>query len=376
MYNPEFISLEFAEKLASRERHIVFFLGAGTSCAAGLPDIAGLKTAAQDLLIGEDKDAYKVLGESRNIEEILSKLRLIAEVLQGETDKVSGFTQESALGLDKRICTAIAEVIRKTDIEIVHHERFATWLGLARYTKPIEIFTSNYDLLIERGLELTAVPYFDGFVGTYEGNFRADLVDSTEIEDGITPPSQWIRVWKLHGSITWTQVQKEGQTFILRVSSIEHVDPQNTLAIYPSSQKYQESRRIPFVVLGDRFRRSLSIPETLCIVSGYSFGDEHINEHLFDAARHHPSSEIIVLCFSVIPPNLAERAKSIPNLTILGPSSAVIGTIEGKWEEIPEETPFWKKGKFILGDFRALSKFLLMNSTIPEPKETREAKIT
>lgn len=376
MHKPELISSEFAEKLAPRERHLVFLLGAGASCAAGMPDIEGLKTAVQESLIGEEHEAFRVLGKNRNIEEILTKLRLITEVLKGETDKVIGFTQETASELDKTICTAIAEVIRKRNVNITYHERFASWLGQARYNKPIEIFTPNYDLLIERSLELTAVPYFDGFVGTYEGNFRADIVDSTETNDGITPPSQWIRVWKLHGSITWTQVQRDGQITILRVSDVAQIDPQRTLAIYPSSQKYQESRRIPFVVLGDRLRRSLSIPETLCIVSGYSFNDDHINELLYDAARHHPSSEILVFCFSEIPSGLAKQASSIPNLTILGPDSATISTIESKWDEFPEETPFWKDGKFILGDFRSLSKYLLLSSTILEREESGEAQVT
>lgn len=365
MFNPEKVSLEFSEKLVSRERHIVFLLGAGSSCAAGLPDISGLKDSVREQLDGEDIKNFDRLDENRNIEEILSRLRLISEVLSGNEDTVSGFTQERAEYLDKTICSKIASVIRDNDVTYRYHRWFATWVGQARYSKPIEIFTLNYDLLVERGLELSAVPYFDGFVGNYEGSFRADLVDVSESDEYVTPPPGWVRVWKLHGSITWTQVSDDAQSEIKRVSSIEKIDPKDTLAIYPSMEKYQESRRIPFVVLGDRFRRSLSIPETLCVVSGYSFSDDHINELLFNAARHNPSSEILVFCFSEIPTILLDRGKSIPNLTVLGPSKAIIGTIEGDWDEFKESTQFWDEGRFLLGDFGSLSSYLIQKPIKP-----------
>jgi hypothetical protein len=34
-----------------------------------------------------------------------------------------------------------------------------------------EIFTTNYDLVIEKSLEAIRAPYFDGFVGSYEPFF-------------------------------------------------------------------------------------------------------------------------------------------------------------------------------------------------------------
>jgi len=327
-----------------------------------LSNYALWRALRDSLLGGDDQAAYERLSDSRNIEQILSRLRLISEVLGGGIDKLDGFTAESASALDKGICASIANVIRSQTVGIEAHERFARWAGLSRYKRPIEIFTTNYDILIEQGLEQAAVPYFDGFVGNYEGSFRADLVDSTDGTDQHTPPARWIRVWKLHGSISWTQVKRNGGSVIVRTAEVTHSDPAKTLAIYPSLHKYQESRRIPFVVLADRLRRSLAIPETLCIVSGYSFGDEHINELLYDAARFHRASEVLALCYSDIPSDVAERAKGIANLTLLGPAGAVIGAVVADWQEHPEVTPFWKDGGFTLGDFKALSDFLLFDA--------------
>jgi hypothetical protein len=43
---------------------------------------------------------------------------------------------------------------------------FAAWAARTNYLTPLEVFTVNYDLLIEEAFEEFLVPYFDGFVGT------------------------------------------------------------------------------------------------------------------------------------------------------------------------------------------------------------------
>jgi hypothetical protein len=357
MHNPEQAATELAEKLASRNRHVMFLLAAGASCAAGLPDLNGLKNAVEGKLAGADQTKYRELGKLRNIEEILSRLRLIAEVLSGTADELDGLTATAAADLDKVICSAISDVIKTTTTNLEAHLRFSRWCARSPYNRPLEIFTTNYDNLIEKSLEQIAAPYFDGFVGNHEGVFRADLVDSTDGRDQLTPPQGWIRLWKLHGSISWSQTIRAGSSATIRSSA-----PGTSLAIYPSLQKYEESRRIPFVVLADRLRRALAIPETICVVAGYSFGDEHINDFLYDAAQYYPASEVLVLCFSDILPALAERAKATSNLTVVSPTKAVIGGKEANWQAPAADTPFWKGAAFSLGDFSTFSEFLLINA--------------
>lgn len=127
--------------------------------------------------------------------------------------------------------------------------------------------------------------------------------------------------------------------------------------------KYDESRRVPFVVLQDRLRRALQMPETLMFITGYSFGDAHLNEILFDAARRRPRSELIALCFSNIPDVLAEHALVTPNLQAVGATEAVLGGRRAAWED-PGDAPddVWGDGKFRLGDFSRLSAFLARSS--------------
>ena len=40
-----------------------------------------------------------------------------------------------------------------------------------------EIFTTNYDLIIEKSLEASQIPYFDGFVGSFEPFFWQESID-------------------------------------------------------------------------------------------------------------------------------------------------------------------------------------------------------
>jgi hypothetical protein len=135
-------------------------------------------------------------------------------------------------------------------------------------------------------------------------------------------------------------------------------DPASMVAIYPSFQKYEESRRLPFVALADRLRRAFAIPETLVITCGYSFGDQHINELLYDAARYYPRSEVTALFFDQIPQAVIDKALQLPNLTALGASEAVVAGLRSGWAAPAEATEWWAAGQFRLGDFRILAALL------------------
>jgi hypothetical protein len=135
-------------------------------------------------------------------------------------------------------------------------------------------------------------------------------------------------------------------------------------AIYPSDEKYDQSRRVPFVVLMDRFRRALAVPETLTLVAGYSFGDQDLNEMLFDAARAHPRSETVVFCFNDISSVVGDEAVSTRNISVLGKSEAIIGGQRLKWARTEELPGVWNGGAFQLGDFKHLARFLATKARI------------
>ena len=375
MHDPERIALEIAEKLASHDRHVIFLLGAGASCAAGLPTLAELKQSVQNGVSPDWAERFTSFSQDRNLEEVLTRLRLLSEALSGTDQVIDRFSAKDASDLDAEICRTVARAIRSASGPSEAHDAFAQWIAQSRYSRPIEVFTLNYDTLIEEGLERALVPYFDGFAGVHQGRFRPDLVDDPGGSPDLAPPPGWPRVWKLHGSVSWTLLTEGSRRTIVRQGA-SNSSEEEALAIYPSSQKYQESRRMPFVVLADRLRRSLAVPKSICIVSGFSFGDQHINEVLYEAAKLHPSSEILALFYSEIPEEARQRGLATPNLTLLGSKDAVLGGLHFEWKAPDQDSAFWSNDEFTLGDFTALAEFLRRASRpreqlvdVPETKD-------
>lgn len=361
-YDPQRFVAALGAKLATSSRHVCVFLGAGAARACGLPDIEQLQDRVLKRLSDDERGALTKQLNGRNLEEVLSRLRRIAVLVTGDQE-VDGLTAERAKTLDAVVCQAI---IKELDIEaadLAPVYRLAAWVARAGYRLPIEIFTVNYDLLLETGLERLRVPYFDGFVGTLKARFHTELVEGTPGSDAVAVPVFFVRLWKLHGSVNWAW-QDDQQ--IVRLG--QPVTDGEAAAIYPSDTKYEESRRVPFVVLQDRLRRALHHPETLVIVAGYSFGDAHLNELFFDAAARRERSEFVVFCYSEIPKTLADRACTTPNLQVASGREAILGGVRYDWKPPPDvATSLWENDQFSLRDFRKLTDYLARSSTwVPE----------
>ncbi len=81
-------------------------------------------------------------------------------------DIVRGLRAANLETLDETICQVIYDLAEKAllDSETPYH-RVAEWVDGIRRDKPVEIFTTNYDFLMEQALEDRRIPYFDGFAG-------------------------------------------------------------------------------------------------------------------------------------------------------------------------------------------------------------------
>jgi hypothetical protein len=336
-------------------------LGAGASVGAGLPDLAGLTTKVLAALTGDEKKLVETLLTGRNLEQALTRLRRIESLVEG-TEKVNGLDKATAARLDVKICAAIIDAIRRpTTLDAFH--RLGSWAGRADYRGPIEIFTANYDLLVETGLEHVGASYFDGFVGHINGFFRHDLVEGVDAASGL--PASFVRLWKIHGSSNWVWKTVDGRRRVVRYG--DHAPAGEAVAVFPSDEKYDDSRRVPFVVLMDRFRRSLAEPETLLLVSGFSFSDQHLNEIIFEAARRRPRSEVVVFCYSTVPAALKATAADIRNITVFGAEEAVVGGHCAKWEAARDEPGVAEGKRCRLGDFGCLAAFLDRQNQPHEP---------
>ncbi len=309
-------------------------------------------------------DPKKALFEAqlvgRNLEQALSRLRRIAALLEGSADTLGGLDAKAASELDAEVCRLIIEHLDVGGADLAPMLRLAGWAARADYHRPLEIFTVNYDLLIETAIERLGIAYFDGFIGALHARFRTDLVEGTPSDETSWLPSFLVRLWKLHGSVNWAW-DSDDRTEVTRLGS--PVVAGRLAAIYPSDAKYDESRRVPFVVLQDRFRRALQLPESLVLITGYSWGDEHLNEMLFDAAALRPRSEFIAFSFDGVPDVLAERAHLLPNVQAVTRNEAILGGVTDTWDAPTDPLPdVWVDDEFGLGDFKNLAAFLSRSS--------------
>lgn len=358
-HDPLRFTTDLGAKLATRSRHVCAFLGAGVGCTCGLPDVAKLQGLVLSGLKKDDSKVFEKQLHHRNLEQALSRLRRIAALVSA-AQSVDDLTSAQATALDSAVCERIVKALEiKATTDLTSMEYLAAWAGASRYHLPVEIFTVNYDLLFETALERRRVPYFDGFVGTVRARFHTELVESVIGKDEECVPAFFVRLWKLHGSVNWLWDVQD----IVRIGN--PVSGNLPAAIYPSDAKYDESRRIPFVVLQDRFRRALQEPETLVIISGYSFGDEHLNEMIFDAAARRQRSEFVAFCHSNIPDVLFKRASNTPNLQVAGGTEAILGGVRAKWKA-PASLPsdLWENNQFSLRDFRKLAEYLARSAAI------------
>ena len=362
--------------LSSATRPVGLFLGAGCPMAIRaengeplIPGIAGITKVVCECL-GKSNSLVTIMEnlkadgiEVPSVEDILTHVRGLRAIVGG--GQVRGLTADQLDQLDKHICEQIQSVVNKDLPEsITPYHRLASWIKAVERDYPVEVFTTNYDLLIEKALEDSSVPYFDGFAGALTPSFDVQAIEEDKL------PTRWARLWKLHGSINWHRDNER----VLR-----GVRTGQSPVIHPSHLKYQESRRLPYLVMMDRLRRYLAQPSAVLIICGYSFRDQHVNDVIVQGLQASRTTMAFALLFQSLQDSLdaVALASKQPNLTVLSRDGAVVGTIEGEWakrddREISEgRSPalLWsqnssndnhekKQAEFILGNFAELGNFL------------------
>lgn len=367
--------------ILSYATNIGFFFGAGTSCAFGLPNIMtltveskGRLTSHQQILFDKIETSVKDLERKAtvSIEDILNYVRQIRDITQGRKDyNFGGITGEQAAELDKDICKAVFDVIKEKEVaaDVSDIRRFMAWYDSANRGFVKEIYTTNYDMLLEMAMEANYTPYFDGFTGSYEPFFSPESIECFPAENDST--NKWLRLWKIHGSLNWMK-KEESAISSERIVRIGKIDaPINELMIYPSKEKYNLSRKEPFVAYFDRMKKYLQRGELVFICSGYSFSDQHINDIIFNAMRQNKRLYVMVLCYSDDQVNaMSAYATAHMNLCVMGPTKMIVNGTEREWIYDASTDAdvgyklYWDETtkKFMLGDFKKLIEFLIENS--------------
>ena len=166
--------------------------------------------------------------------------------------------------------------------------------------KRVNVFTLNYDTLIEQAADAAGVVLRDGFVGTHRRVFRPesyeqDLYFPAETTEGrVQRFDRVMHLYKLHGSITWTtNVPASDDPYGVQCVGFDP-DGLRQLLIYPTPAKAGETLGLPYSELFRRFAVALARPQSVLFVIGYGFGDEHVNSIVRQALAV-PSFTLVVV---------------------------------------------------------------------------------
>ena len=182
-----------------------------------------------------------------------------------------------------------------------------------------DIFTTNYDLIIEKYYDLLTQEYYFNKKYDYVENLRrisyTDGFFSLAFtasgsrgfgDDYVWDPKRYaeiiryannkdiptIKLFKLHGSIDqYIEGDKIVKRDILYPMPTASGEERLESMIYPMREK--EVYKDPFFELFTRLKTNL-LSEKICIVIGYSFGDEHIRNIFFDAVKRNPKVKILL----------------------------------------------------------------------------------
>lgn len=177
----------------------------------------------------------------------------------------------------------------------------------------LNIFTTNYDRLIEAGAELAGLHLLDRFLGSLMPIFRSSRLDLDMHYNppGIRGEPRYLegvaRFTKLHGSVDWMQTGKDIRRIGLPFGAKEvnpylkapGLDGASALAlmIYPNAAKDRETLDYPYVELFRDLAAAICRPNSTLVTYGYSFGDEHINRVIRDMLTI-PSTHLVVISYN------------------------------------------------------------------------------
>ncbi len=170
---------DLLQRLAPNKMRVGFFIGAGCSLSVQgadgkplIPEIDGLTKLVKGYL---DNDAkLKAVAQTAwdrvaarsiptpTVEDVLSHIRTLKSLCgKGAKDAIDGFSADLLDELDLTICEQIRNIVSKPlPTSDTPYHVLASWIQAIPRDRPVEIFTTNYDLSLEQALEEQLVPYF------------------------------------------------------------------------------------------------------------------------------------------------------------------------------------------------------------------------
>lgn len=179
--------------------------------------------------------------------------------------------------------------------------------------KNINIFTTNYDLFIEKSIDIQQQKnYFifnDGSRGYFNRILDSSNYNSTAsykgLNDNYINEIPCISLIKPHGSVNWEKIQFKNSNFI----KVNNFVLDNPVVVPPTGYEQQET------FLNDHFHEMLRVfqleldkPQSVLFVIGFSFQDSHIAKMIRRACLN---PELMIYIFAY---NIEDKEKIMKNL--------------------------------------------------------------
>ncbi len=295
---------------AIQSANLNFFIGSGCSTPA-LQALGNIEQEVEELLkANKESDAEEKLAEF--LKPFVDSTKQMRESALNENHVETQRNYENFI-------QAISKMLFERKSNIVH--------------KQATIFTTNYDLFIEKSSEPLSESLIlnDGFnrtpslTNTY--TFSPKQFFNTVFNTGNLYNYQVqvpvINLVKLHGSLNW---QAKEQTIIqsldylkkteeLKDKTTEFIDLFSL--VLPKKDKFKETiLNQTFYDLLRVYTNELDRENTLLIAEGFSFADEHLLD-LTKRALKNPTLKLVIFCFDKDPKEYVDKFSSFNNVDII-----------------------------------------------------------
>jgi len=325
------------------ERDIIVFLGAGASAEFGCPvtktflDMLSRTLGKEE---GKFLDTLRRLHNVKDIEHIIEIIDSLARIDSlSRISSLHGFFEQHQMNVnfgigddlvgalrgqfEWRRVIELARTVEKeiTDLTFSEYQRrprhfheieeyyrkfFSAVKRHSRGKSEFEIFTTNYDYVIEDYC-------------SQSGHFlKYAVLDQSPKSPKTSSNGENYVYTKLHGSLNWVRNRQTKKIEVIDV--LFQVPPYN--ALYEKNEfvlfgrKPDITRKDEYAAMFDRFKEKLH-GASVCIIVGFAFRHEEINEIINDSLKANNSLELFVVsrtpkrAVRKLVPDLKKRSKLI-----------------------------------------------------------------
>ncbi len=311
-----------------QSEHLAVLLGSGFTTA--LAGVAGTTAPNMQVANFDAPLATEVIAAARNSAERLGRgapniedqIRVALQLIAGLEVMADDRAQRWSAELDRVLLDLVSGLLRcerevrqatyRDDetgalVRTLLVSFLLTFASRSASRERLQLFTTNYDRVVEFGCDLAGLRPLDRFVGSLEPRFRASRLD---VDMHYNPPGirgepryleGVLRFTKLHGSVDWRLdrdvLRRVGLPF---GADDDHPgvpdEPIAGLMIYPNPAKDIETLEYPYAELFRDFSAALCRPNSALVTYGYGYGDDHINRVLADMLSI-PSTHLVVIAY-------------------------------------------------------------------------------